>query len=52
LIETGFKKTIDDFSLQGKKPKPPYLPSDIINKISDRYIEAFEKITKTDFKKI
>jgi phosphoribosylaminoimidazole-succinocarboxamide synthase len=52
LIETGFKKTIDDFLLQGKKPDPPHLPSDVINKISDRYIEAFEKITNTDFNKI
>jgi phosphoribosylaminoimidazole-succinocarboxamide synthase len=51
LIETGFKKTIDDFSIQGKKPESPHLPSGMINKISDRYIEAYEKITKTDFQK-
>jgi phosphoribosylaminoimidazole-succinocarboxamide synthase len=51
LIEIGFKKTIDDFSIQDKKPESPHLPSDMINKISDRYIEAYEQITKTDFKK-
>jgi len=51
LDKTGFKKTIDDFSKQGKKPKPPSLPTDIVNKISKRYIEAFERITKTKFEK-
>lgn len=51
LDKTGFKKTIDDFSKRGEKPIPPPLPTDIINKISDRYIEAFERITNTDFKK-
>ncbi|MDQ6723559.1 MAG: phosphoribosylaminoimidazolesuccinocarboxamide synthase [Thermoproteota archaeon] len=51
LDKTGFKKTVDEFSKQGEKPEPPPLPTDIISKISDRYIEAFERITNTDFKK-
>ncbi len=51
LDKTGFKKTIDDFSKRGEKPNPPTIPTDIITKISDRYIEAFERITNTDFTK-
>ena len=51
LIKTGFVKRIKDFAKEGKKPDPPHLPIDIINKISNRYIEVYEKITKTDFKK-
>jgi phosphoribosylaminoimidazole-succinocarboxamide synthase len=51
LVETGFKKTIDDYSKQGIKPIPPHLPTNIVKKISDRYIEAFERVTNTSFKK-
>ncbi len=50
LVETGFKKTIDDYSKKGIKPIPPHLPNNIVKKISDRYIEAFERITNTNFK--
>jgi phosphoribosylaminoimidazole-succinocarboxamide synthase len=51
LEKTGFKKTVDDFSKQGKKPPAPSLPADIVHKISERYIEAYERITKTIFEK-
>ena len=51
LNKLGFVQTIDDFSKLGKKPDPPTLPIHIINKISDRYIEAYERITNTHFKK-
>ena len=51
LNHIGFKQTIDDFSKQGKKPHPPPLPTNIINKISDRYIDAYERITNNHFKK-
>jgi len=51
LVKTGFKKTIDDYSKQCKKPTPPPLPTKIVKKISDRYIEAFERITNTTFNK-
>jgi phosphoribosylaminoimidazole-succinocarboxamide synthase len=51
LVKTGFKKTVDDYSKQCKKPTPPPLPTNIVKKISDRYIEAFERITNTTFKK-
>jgi len=51
LIKKGFTKIIKDFAKEGKKPNPPHLPNDLINKISNRYIEVFEKVTKMDFKK-
>jgi phosphoribosylaminoimidazole-succinocarboxamide synthase len=51
LIKIGFTKVIKDFAKEGRKPNPPQLPQDIINKISNRYIEVYEKITKMDFKK-
>ena len=51
LIKEGFMKIIKDFAKEGRKPNPPQLPQDIINKISNRYIEVYEKITKMDFKK-
>jgi phosphoribosylaminoimidazole-succinocarboxamide synthase len=51
LNKSGFIQTIDNFSKLGKKPDPPPLPTHIINKISDRYIEAYERITNTYFKK-
>ncbi len=51
LIKKGFTKIIKDFAKEGKKPNPPHLPNDLINKISNRYIEVYEKITKMDFKK-
>jgi phosphoribosylaminoimidazole-succinocarboxamide synthase len=51
LIKIGFTKVIKDFAKEGKKPNPPNLPNDIINKISNRYIEVYEKVTEMDFKK-
>lgn len=51
LMKKGFTKIIKDFAKEGKKPNPPHLPNDLINKISNRYIEVYEKVTKMDFKK-
>jgi phosphoribosylaminoimidazole-succinocarboxamide synthase len=51
LNKSGFIQTVDDFSKLGKKPDPPPLPTYIIDKISARYIEAYQRITKTNFKK-
>ena len=51
LTKNGFTKIIKDFAKEGKKPNPPHLPNDLINKISNRYIEVYEKVTKMDFKK-
>ncbi|HXS59246.1 MAG TPA: phosphoribosylaminoimidazolesuccinocarboxamide synthase [Candidatus Sulfopaludibacter sp.] len=51
LDKIGFKNTVNEYMKQGKNPDPPSLPSDIIDKISDRYIQAYERITNMDFKK-
>jgi phosphoribosylaminoimidazole-succinocarboxamide synthase len=45
LIKIGFKATIDKFAEEGKKPAPPVIEPDIVNKLSNRYIVAYEKIT-------
>lgn len=45
LIQIGYKKQVDEFAIKGKKPEPPILPGDLINKISQRYIFAYEKLT-------
>lgn len=45
LIQTGFKKTVDELAGFGKKPDPPIIPKNVIDSISQRYILAYEKIT-------
>lgn len=52
LVKTEFIKTIEDCAKRDKKPNLPHLPKDLIYKISDRYIEVFEKITNTEFKRL
>ncbi|HXT83688.1 MAG TPA: phosphoribosylaminoimidazolesuccinocarboxamide synthase [Verrucomicrobiae bacterium] len=49
LDKSGFKHLIDQCTKDGKKPEPPLLPIDLINKISERYIEAYERITHSKF---
>jgi phosphoribosylaminoimidazole-succinocarboxamide synthase len=34
-----------------KTPPPPSLPEDVINKTSQKYLEAFKKLTGQDIKK-
>ena len=41
----GFKREIDESKSYNKKPAPPHLPSSLIEKISKRYILAYEMIT-------
>ena len=45
LISSGFKQKVEQSSLRSKKPQPPTLPNDLIEKISNRYIYAYEQIT-------
>ena len=45
LTTMGFKKEIDESKSYNKKPAPPQLPSSLIEKISKRYILAYEMIT-------
>ena len=45
LTTIGFKKKVNDYKSTNTKPEPPHLPSSLINKISKRYIHAYEMIT-------
>jgi len=45
LTTIGFKKKVNEYKSSNTKPEPPQLPSSLINKISKRYILAYEMIT-------
>jgi len=45
LIKIGFKNKIDRFAEEGKKPDPPILSPELVDKLSNRYVVAYEKIT-------
>ena len=45
LINIGFKDKIDRFAEEGKKPDPPILAPELVDKLSNRYVVAYEKIT-------
>ena len=46
LTENGYQKQFDDARNQGKEPVPPSIPADIMQKMTNRYITAFEKLSK------
>jgi phosphoribosylaminoimidazole-succinocarboxamide synthase len=46
LIKTGFKKIVYEYARQGRKPpSPPDIPQGMVNKLSNRYVFAYETIT-------
>lgn len=45
LIEIGFKDTIDRLAMEGKKPEPLQISSQVVNEVSRRYIFAYEQIS-------
>ncbi len=45
LTEQGFKATFETAALQGRKVAPPVLPPDLIRTVTERYLEAYGKIT-------
>jgi phosphoribosylaminoimidazole-succinocarboxamide synthase len=45
LTELGYQKQFDDARDAGQEPIPPAIPSEIIQKMTDRYIIAYEKLT-------
>ena len=45
LIKIGFKDKIDRVAEEGKKPDPPILAPELVDKLSNRYVVAYEKIT-------
>jgi len=51
LIENKYKKKLDESRKLGlDDPKPPDLPEKVVNKVIDRYIYTFEKITGRNFR--
>jgi phosphoribosylaminoimidazole-succinocarboxamide synthase len=45
LTANGYQKQFDDERDAGKEPTPPEIPGDIIQKMTDRYVTAFEKLS-------
>jgi phosphoribosylaminoimidazole-succinocarboxamide synthase len=45
LVKIGFKDKVDRFAKEGKKPDPPIIGQELVDKLSSRYIFAYEKIT-------
>ena len=45
LTAKGFQKQFDDARDAGEEPTAPQIPQEIIGKITERYVSAYEKIT-------
>ncbi len=50
LIQVGYKKRLDEARSRGlKDPAPPELPRELVSKVLERYIYAYERITGRSF---
>lgn len=45
LVEHGYQKQFDDTRDAGKEPVAPTIPPEIIQKMTNRYVTAYEKLT-------
>jgi len=45
LTEHGYQKQFDDARAAGKNPIPPQIPSELINKMTERYVTSYESLT-------
>jgi len=45
LTEHGYQKQFDDARDAGKEPIAPIIPQEIIQKMTNRYVTAYEKLT-------
>jgi len=45
LTAEGYQKQFDDQRDAGEEPTPPVIPEEIIQKMTERYVTAFERIT-------
>ena len=45
LTENGYQKQFDDARSNGKEPIAPSIPSDLISKMAQRYVTAYERLT-------
>ena len=46
LTENGYQKKFDEARANGKEPIAPIIPKDLISKITERYVIAYDKFTK------
>ena len=49
LQEIGFRQEVEKCNSNNTKPNIPKLPKDIIEKVSQRYVDAYERITRVYF---
>ncbi|CAN5735578.1 phosphoribosylaminoimidazolesuccinocarboxamide synthase [soil metagenome] len=52
LQQIGFREEVEKCSKNNTDPKIPNLPNDLIEKVSQRYIDAYERITRSTFTKL
>jgi len=45
LTEHGYQKQFDDARTAGKNPIAPQIPSELINKMTERYVTSYERLT-------
>ena len=45
LTENGFQKKFDDARSSGSEPIAPSIPTDLISKMTQRYVTAYQKLT-------
>nr|AIF17188.1 phosphoribosylaminoimidazolesuccinocarboxamide synthase (purC) [uncultured marine thaumarchaeote KM3_76_D06] len=45
LTENGYQKKFDDARSNGEEPIAPSIPSDLVSKITQRYVTAYERLT-------
>lgn len=45
LTEHGYQKQFDDARYEGKEPIAPVIPKEIISKMTERYVSAYEKLS-------
>ena len=48
----GFRQEVEKCNINRLKPNIPKLPKEIIEKVSERYIDAYERITRTTFNRL
>jgi len=45
LTENGYQKKFDDARSSGEEPIAPSIPSDLVSKMTQRYVTAYERLT-------
>ena len=45
LTANGYQKQFDDARANGQEPIPPEIPQEIIEKMTERYVTAYEKLS-------